>query len=173
MNMDNGQIAATISKLADLLEFQGANPFKIRAYRNGSRIIKDFPESFTAMAREDPGKLTDIQGIGKGVAEKITQLVESGKIEEIDELLEEIPESVLDMLRIPGLGPKKAAVLYQTLQIQTLDQLQAAAEAGEIQKLKGFAEKTEESILAGIAIAAAANSPYSKRSPLDIGKLVP
>jgi len=156
--MDNGQIAATISKLADLLEFQGANPFKIRAYRNGARIIKDFPDSFATMAQQDPGKLTEIQGIGKGVAEKVTQLIGSGKIEEIDELLEEIPESVLDMLRIPGLGPKKAAVLYQTLQIQTLEQLQAAAEAGEIQKLKGFAVKTEESILAGIEIAAAANS---------------
>ena len=158
MDLDNVAIAAEIGKLADLLEFSGANSFKIRAYRNGARVIKDFPDSFATMVHNDPSKITAIQGIGKGVAEKITQLIELDNIAEIDELLEMIPVSVLDLLRIPGLGPKKAAALYQILKIQTLDQLQAACEDGQVQELKGFAAKTEQSILDGIAIAAAANS---------------
>jgi DNA polymerase (family 10) len=158
MDLDNVAIAAEIGKLADLLEFSGANSFKIRAYRNGARVIKDFPDSFATMVHNDPSKITDVQGIGKGVAEKITQLIELDNIAEIDELLEVIPASVLDLLRIPGLGPKKAAALYRTLNIQTLDQLQAACEDGKVQELKGFAAKTEQSILDGIAIAAAANS---------------
>ncbi|MBT3890392.1 MAG: DNA polymerase/3'-5' exonuclease PolX [Planctomycetaceae bacterium] len=158
MDLDNVAIAAEIDKLADLLEFSGANSFKIRAYRNGARVIKDFPDSFATMVHNDPSKITAIQGIGKGVAEKITQLIELDQIAEIGELLETIPASVLDLLRIPGLGPKKAAALYQTLNIQTLDQLQAACEDGQVQALKGFAAKTEQSILDGIAIAAAANS---------------
>lgn len=155
--MENGQISAQITKLADLLEFQGANSFKIRAYRRGARVIKDSTESFSTMAQSNPSVLLEIDGIGKGVAEKITQLIQEGEISEINEILETVPATVLDILRIPGLGPKKAAALYQELGIQTLEQLQAACEAGEVQKLKGFAAKTEQSILEGMAIATAAN----------------
>lgn len=155
--MENGQISAQITKLADLLEFQGANSFKIRAYRRGARVIKDSTESFSTMAQSDPSVLLEVDGIGKGVAEKITQLIQEGEISEINEILETVPATVLDILRIPGLGPKKAAALYQELGIQTLEQLQAACEAGEVQKLKGFAAKTEKSILEGMAIATAAN----------------
>ena len=155
--MENAKISAQITKLADLLEFQGANSFKIRAYRRGARVIKDSTDSFTAIVNNDPSQLLKIDGIGKGVAEKITQLIQDGEIAEIDEILETVPATVLDILRIPGLGPKKAAALYQELGIQTLEQLQAACESNEVQQLKGFAAKTEKSILDGIAIAAAAN----------------
>ena len=155
--MENGKISAQITKLADLLEFQGANSFKIRAYRRGARVVKDSTDSFATMVTSDPSQLLEVDGIGKGVAEKITQLVQDGEIAEINEILETVPSTVLDILRIPGLGPKKAAALYQQLGIQTLEQLQAACEAGEVRKLKGFAAKTETSILEGMAIAAAAN----------------
>lgn len=155
--MDNGKISAQITKLADLLEFQGANSFKIRAYRRGARVIKDSTDSFTAIVNNDPSQLLEIDGIGKGVAEKITQLIQDGEIAEINDILETVPPTVLDILRIPGLGPKKAAALYQELGIQTLEQLRAACESNEIQQLKGFAAKTEQSILDGISIAAAAN----------------
>ncbi len=155
--MDNGKISAQITKLADLLEFQGANSFKIRAYRRGARVIKDSTDSFETIVSRNPSQLLQIDGIGKGVAEKITQLVQEGEISEINEILETVPSTVLDILRIPGLGPKKAASLYQELGIQTLDQLQAACQANEVQQLKGFAAKTEQSILDGITIAAAAN----------------
>ncbi len=155
--MDNAKISAQITKLADLLEFQGANSFKIRAYRRGARVIKDATDSFATIVNNDPSELLEIEGIGKGVAEKITQLIQDGEIAEINTILETVPATVLDILRIPGLGPRKAALLYQELGIQTLDQLQAACKADEVQKLKGFAAKTQQSILDGIAIAAAAN----------------
>ena len=154
--MTNQNIAKTLLQLADLLEFTGANAFRLRAYRNGARVIKELPDTVASMieAGED---LTKLDGIGKGVAEKCRELVETGSLEQLEELLTEVPKSVLDLLKIPNLGPKKAAALFNELGIQTLDQLKAACEAGEVQKLNGFAAKTEKSILEGIEIAAAAN----------------
>jgi len=143
--------------LADLLEFQGANAFKIRAYRNGARVIKDYPDSINSIIEEDPASLLSIDGIGKGVAEKCVVLVETGGLPQINEILEEIPRSVLDLLRIPGMGPKKGAMLYRELGIANLDQLKEACKAGVVSDLKGFGAKTVESILAGIEIADAAN----------------
>ena len=155
--LDNAKISQTITMLADLLEFQGANAFKIRAYRNGARVIKDYPDSINSIIEEDPASLLSIDGIGKGVAEKCVVLVETGELPQINEILEEIPRSVLDLLRIPGMGPKKAAMLYRELGIAALDQLKEACEAGVVADLKGFGAKTVESILAGIEIADAAN----------------
>ncbi|MFL2870110.1 MAG: DNA polymerase/3'-5' exonuclease PolX [Pirellulaceae bacterium] len=155
--MDNAKISQTITMLADLLEFQGANAFKIRAYRNGARVIKDYPDSINSIIEEDPVSLVSIDGIGKGVAEKCMVLVETGELPQINEILEEIPRSVLDLLRIPGMGPKKGAMLYRELGIANLDQLKEACEAGVVADLKGFGAKTVESILSGIEIADAAN----------------
>lgn len=155
--LDNAKISQTITMLADLLEFQGANAFKIRAYRNGARVIKDYPDSINSIIEEDPVSLVSIDGIGKGVAEKCMVLVETGELPQINEILEEIPRSVLDLLRIPGMGPKKGAMLYRELGIANLDQLKEACEAGVVADLKGFGAKTVESILSGIEIADAAN----------------
>ncbi len=151
--MTNSDIAAVFDQIADLLEFQGANPFRIRAYRNGARTISDLTESVNQIIEDEGRALTDLDGIGKDLAEKITTLVETGSLPMLEELLEEIPESVLAILRVPGLGPKRAAILYHELQITTLDQLRAACEAGEVRGLKGFGAKTEEKILDGIDIA--------------------
>ena len=154
--MNNEQIAAHLEQLADMLEFQGANAFRLKAYRNGARVIRDLSDSVSAMI-ERGDDLTKLDGIGKGVAEKCVELSNTGKLTQLDELKEEIPESVLDLLRIPKLGPKKAAVVFNELNIATLDQLKAACEAGELRSLKGFAEKTEKAILEGIEIADQAN----------------
>jgi len=154
--MDNAKIHDVLQQVADLLEFQGSNPFRIRAYRGGARTVKDLTEPVTAVLEDDSRRLTDIQGIGKDLAEKIATLVETGRLPMLDELLSQIPESVLALLRIPGLGPKKAAALYNQLNITTLDQLRAACEEGVVRDLKGFAAKTEEMILAGIDLAARA-----------------
>ncbi len=154
--MTNAQIASVFEQVADLLEFKGANPFRIRAYRNGARAIRDLPESVTSIVAEDPKRLIEIDGIGKAVAEKSVVLVETGELPQLKELLAEIPESVLAMLRIPGLGPKKAAAIYNELGIATLDTLKEACEAGRVQELKGFGAKTEKTILDGMAIAEAA-----------------
>jgi len=154
--MTNAQIADVFDQIADLLEFQGANPFRIRAYRNGARKIRDLTEPVAAIVEDDNRQLTDISGIGKDLAEKCTSLVTTGELPMLNELLSEIPESVLSLLRIPGLGPKKAAVLYNELGIATLDELRAACEEGRVRELKGFAAKTEQAILKGMSIAAAA-----------------
>jgi len=154
--MTNAQIAAVFEQVADLLEFKGANPFRIRAYRNGARAIRDLPESVASIVAEDPKRLMEIDGIGKAVAEKCAVLVDTGELPQLNELLAEIPESVLAMLRIPGLGPKKAAAIYNELGIATLDALKEACEAGRLRELKGFGAKTEKTILDGMAIAEAA-----------------
>ena len=154
--MNNEKIANTLSQLADLLEFTGANAFRLRAYRNGSRIIKELPESIAAMI-ESQQDLTKLDGIGKSVAEKCRELCETGSLKQMEELLTEVPKSVLDLLKVPKLGPKKAALLFNELGIETLDQLKKACEAKQVRELSGFGEKTETQILDGISIAAAAN----------------
>lgn len=154
--MTNEKIAKTLSQLADLLEFTGANAFRLRAYRNGARQIKDLPDSIASMIANGDD-LTKLDGIGKGVSEKCHELVETGELKQLNEILETVPKTVLDLLNVPKLGPKKAAALFNELGIQTLDQLKAACEEGEVRVLAGFGEKTEAAILDGIAIAAAAN----------------
>ena len=155
--LSNERIADIFDEMADILEFQGANAFRVRAYRNGARTIRDMNESMTTLAAEGMKSLTAIDGIGKTIAEKTITLVETGKLSQHQELLDQVPSSALDMMRIPGLGPKKAAALFQELKIQSLEQLQAACEEGIVRELKGFGKKTEETILKGISIAASAS----------------
>ena len=155
-SMNNSQIATEFERLADLLEFQGANPFRIRAYRGGARVIRDSAEDIAVLARQDPGRLRQLDGIGKAVAEKCVDLVTTGEIPQLAELLQEIPASVLEILRVPGLGAKRAAMIYQHLGVDTLDALRLACESGQVRGLKGFGPKTEQTILDGLSLAAAA-----------------
>lgn len=154
--MTNAQIATVFEQMADLLEFKGDNPFRVRAYRNAARAIRGLGESLAAIVAVDPQRLVEIDGIGKAVADKSVTLVHTGRLPQLDELLAEIPESVLAILRIPGVGPKKAAALYRELGITTLDELQAACAGGRVRELKGFGVKTEQAILDGIHVAASA-----------------
>ncbi len=155
--MTNAEIADIFDQVADLLEFQAANPFRVRAYRNGSRTIRDLPEAVAAIVGDPDRRLTDIQGIGKDLAEKATTLVETGSLPMLDELLQSIPQSVLAILRVPGLGPKKAAALYNELKVTSLDELRLACENEQVRQLKGFGAKTEAIILSGLDIAAEAD----------------
>ncbi len=150
--MENRQIAALFEKMADLLEFQGANPFRVRAYRNGARRLEDLPDSVAVLIQSGED-LTKIEGIGKDLAEKIATLIKTGELPQLNELMVEVPEGVLALLRIPGLGPKKAAVIYQDLGIDSLEALRVACQAEHVRKLKGFGAKTEQTILAGIDLA--------------------
>ncbi len=154
--MNNVRIAENFDLVADLLEFQGANPFRVRSYRNAARTVRDYPEPMAAPAVAGKEKLMGIAGIGKDIADKIIALCTTGSLPLLEQLQSEVPSSVLTLLRIPGMGPKKAAVLFKELNISTLDQLRAACESQQVRKLKGFAAKTEEAILAGIALAATA-----------------
>lgn len=158
--MKNDQIAAIFTELADLLEIQEANPFRVRAYRSASRTISSTAESMQTLLEE--GKdLTQFQGIGKDLARQIAEVIESGSHEQLNELRSEVPQGVVDMLRIPGVGPKKVAIFFNKLNLQTLDQLKAAAQAGQLSELKGFGKKTEQGILDNIDRAAEAGKRVS------------
>ncbi|MEY3176654.1 MAG: polymerase/3-5 exonuclease PolX [Planctomycetota bacterium] len=151
--MNNDAIASQFELLADLLEIQGANPFRIRAYRNAARTISGLAESLADMVGEG-ADLQELPGIGGDLARQIAQIVTTGQHTGLQELKQQIPPGVLDMLRIPGVGPKKAAVFFRQLGLTTLEQLKAACEAGKIAQVKGFGAKTEASILANISQAA-------------------
>ncbi|MGE0537367.1 MAG: DNA polymerase/3'-5' exonuclease PolX [Pirellulales bacterium] len=154
--MNNSDVSNLFDELGDLLEFQGANPFRVRAYRNAARTLKDLGEPLTAIVADPARKLTDIQGIGDDLADKIVAILTTGKLPQLEELRVQTPASVMALLRIPGLGPKKAAVLFKELGIQTLDQLREACQDHRVQALKGFGKKTEETILAGLPLASQA-----------------
>ncbi len=155
--MNNAQIADVFDELADLLEFKGENPFRVRAYRNGSKAIRELEESVAAILADSDRKLADVPGIGKTLAEKSETLLATGSLPQLEDLREEIPASVLQMVRVPGLGAKKAAALHRELGIDTLAQLRDACQRQQVRKLKGFAAKTEQMILDGLEIAEAAN----------------
>jgi DNA polymerase (family 10) len=151
--MTNAQIATVFDEIADLLEFQGANQFRVRAYRNAARTIRDLPEPAASILADANRSLTDLQGIGKDLADKIAVLVETGDLPMRQELQAQVPASVMALLHVPGLGPKKAAALHKELKITSLDELRAACETHRVKELKGFGEKTEQMILAGLDIA--------------------
>lgn len=146
MPIHNADIAADFDELADLLEIEGANPFRIRAYRNAARTLRDLPGDVTAMLekRED---LTELPGIGKDLAAKIKEIVETGTAAMLEEHRRTVPATLTELLKIPGIGPKRVKALYHDLGIRTLDQLQKAAEEGRVRTLRGFGEKTERYLL--------------------------
>jgi len=151
--VQNMEVAKLFDEYADILEIQGANPFRVRAYRNAARMIGDLPESVADIACNTERSLEELPGIGKDLAVKICAIVETGEFPQLAEARSSVPASALEMLRIGGLGPKKVAVLMKELSIRTLDDLRQAAEKGEIAKLKGFGKKTEQAILEGAAQA--------------------
>ncbi len=148
--MQNSEVARQFEELADLLEIQGANPFRLRAYRNAARTLSGLPDSIQDIANNNPKELLELPGIGKDLAEKIETIVQTATLPQLEELKQEIPADVVRMLDIPGIGPKKVAFLFSKLSIQTLDDLKAAAENGVIADQKGFGKKTEQIILAGL-----------------------
>ena len=148
--MDNPEIARTLEEVADILEIQSSNPFRIRAYRNAVRTV----ETVTVPLRrwvEEGRALTDLPGIGKEMANHIKEMVDTGTLGFRDELLAEVPRSLIELMRLPGLGPKKARKVFDELQIGSVDELEAAAKEGRIAALPGFGAKSQEKILAGIA----------------------
>jgi len=151
--MQNPDIARLFDEVADLLEIQDANPFRVRAYRNAARTIRDFPEPIADLVRTGTKDLTDIAGIGDDLAEKITAIVTTGELPLRKQLASKLPAGLLDLLRIPGLGPKRVKLLYKKLKVKSAADLAAALDKGRIQKLKGFGPKMEEKIRAGLGQA--------------------
>ena len=142
--MDNLAVARIFAEIADLLEIKSDNPFKIRAYRNAADTIAHLGTPLTSLTADER---RGIPGIGRDLAAKITELLESGAAAYHQELLQEFPPTILDLLRLQGVGPKTVALLYRGLGIRTLDDLQAAAKDGRIRQLKGMGAKKESQIL--------------------------
>jgi DNA polymerase (family 10) len=149
--MDKKEIAEVFEEIGALLELKGENPFRVRAYYNAARMIDGLQQDLGALIKEE--KLTEIKGIGKDLAGKIAELYTTGKLKAYDELKASMPQGLLDMLRIPGFGPKRAKILYEKLKIDTIDKLEAACKAGKIAQLDGFGEKSQQKILEGIQLA--------------------
>ena len=142
--MENLAVARIFAEIADLLEIKGENPFKIRAYRNGAETIAHLGTPLAGLSAEER---RGIPGIGKDLAAKITELLDTGGAAYHQELLQEFPPTILDLLRLQGVGPKTVALLYSGLGIRSLDDLQGAATDGRIRQLKGMGAKKESQIL--------------------------
>lgn len=146
MRVHNADIAAVFDEIAELLEIEGANPFRIRAYRNAALTLRDLPREVAAMI--DGGEdLTELPGIGEDLAAKIKEIVETGTAAMLEAHRKTVPATLTELLRIPGIGPKRVKALYHDLGIRTLDQLKKAAQDGRVRALRGFGEKTERHIL--------------------------
>ena len=146
----NQNVASTFEELADFLEIDGANPFRIRAYRNAARTIGDLSEELSAIL-ERGDDLTGVEGIGKDLAAKIEEILRTGTLEALQEIQERIPASLGELLRLSGLGPKRVKFFFEELRIKSLDDLEAAARAGGLRDLPGMGKKTEEKLLKAIA----------------------
>lgn len=146
MPVQNADIAAMFNRLADLLEIEGANPFRIRAYRNAARTLEELPKSVGALLKE--GKdLSELPGIGEDLARKIAEAIESGRLKALEEVERRTPKTLADLVALPGLGPKRVKELHEVLKIRSLEDLGRALRAGRLRKLPGFGAKTEEKIL--------------------------
>ena len=146
--MDKADIAAALGEIATLLELRGDNPFKIRAYQNAARTLETLDEDLGTLIAE--GRLTEVKGIGKDLAQRIVEMRNSGESAFLSELRAATPPGLVAMLEIPGVGPKKVKAMHTELGIDTLEALKQACEDGRVAALKGFGEKTAEKILAGL-----------------------
>jgi DNA polymerase (family 10) len=166
----NATIASLFDELADLYELDGAVVHRVLAYRNAAKSVREAPRSVAAMTRD--GKVTELPGIGRTLEEKIEALLETGTIPAIEKLRARIPAGLIDLTRLPGLGPKRARKLYDELGIDSLESLRAAAEAQQLRDVRGFGAKFEEAVLEAFA-AGAGEAPRPRvllSKALDIGE---
>ncbi|MGI5915319.1 MAG: DNA polymerase/3'-5' exonuclease PolX [Anaerolineae bacterium] len=146
MALSNAEIARMLNEIADLLEIEGANPYRVRAYRNAAFGLEGLRQSVADLV-ERGEDLTELPGIGEALAEKLTEVVRTGRIHQLDELRQRIPAQLIDLYRVPGLGPKRVQTLYQKLGITSLPELEQAARAGKVRELPGMGEKIEQDII--------------------------
>ena len=146
--MDKEQIAQIFAEIALLLDLKGENPFKARAYVNAARALEGMSEPLDKIIAGN--RLAEVTGIGESIAKKICELVETGSLRYYEELKAATPPGLLQMLKVPGLGPKKIKALHDELGIKTIEELEAACIQGRVAKLKGFGEKTANNICEGI-----------------------
>ena len=150
--MRNGEIAEAFEELASLYELDGAVVYRVGAYRNAAKAIREAGVSVEEMARK--GRVEELSGVGKTIAEKIDALLEHGSIPAADKLKARIPSGLVEVTRIPGLGPKRARLLYESLGVESIDDLREATEQGRLKDVPGFGEKAEENVKAALAAGA-------------------
>ncbi len=146
--MDNRQVAAIFARMADILDIQGENPHRIMAYRRAAENIAALSRPLEEVWRA--GELETIPGIGKTLAEKIDELMRTGRLEAYEKLRAQVPDGVVEMLQVPDVGPRKAALFWKQLGITSIQELEEAARTGKLRSLPGMGVRSEEKILAGI-----------------------
>jgi DNA polymerase (family 10) len=149
--MENIDIARVFEHVADLLEIQGANPFRIRAYRNAARTVESLTSPVAALVAGGERTLEGLPGIGRDLAAKIQEIVTTGELALVTELARTTPQTLVALLRIPGLGPKRARLIHATLGVKSMDELETAAREGRLRIIKGIGETIEQMVLRGIA----------------------
>ena len=149
--MENLEIARVLAQMANLLEIQSANPFRVRAYRNAARTVDSQVTPLRKMV-EAGDDLTELPAIGKDMASHIEELISTGQLTALDELAASVPRSLIDVMELPGVGPKKARKLWQELGVESIDDLENEARACRVAELSGFGSRSQEKILAGIEV---------------------
>ncbi len=166
--MNNEEIAAIFDRIADLSEIKGEIIYKTLAYRKAADSIRNLGADVEAVQRE--GRLLDIPGVGKAIAEKIDELLTTGRLGFLEKLEQEVPPTLVDLLKVPDVGPKKAAMFWKQGNITTLGELEAAARAGRLRGLPGMGEKSEARILAGLEALARRSKRLSLGTALPIAE---
>ncbi len=159
------QIVTVLEQVGVLLELDGANQFRVIAYQNASRALASLEEDLLTVVREE--RITDVKGIGKGLGGLISEAVLKGSWGELLSLYERIPSGLMEIVGIPGLGPKRARTLYEEIGVDSVESLKAACEMGHIAPLSGFGEKSQQKYLEGIELL----RRYQGRSRMDVGLL--
>jgi DNA polymerase (family 10) len=160
----NSEVADLLAQVADLLEIEGANEFRVRAYRNAARTVREYPRSIAELAKAQ--HLTDLPDIGNDLAGKIQEIVRTGKLSQLEEIQRRTPATLAELLKLERLGPKRVQRLYQELGITSLDELREAAQNGRLREIEGFGAKTEENILHALEVKA----QERQRTPLYIAE---
>ncbi len=168
--MKNAEVAEILDKMADLLEFKGELPFKINAYRKASRMISELTEDIETLWQEK--RLHEIPGVGKGIQGKIDEYLATGTITEFEQLLQEVPQELFELLTIPNFGPKTAALAYKELGVETLEDLKKVLDDGSLAKLPGMGPKKVENIRKGLELKETAGSRISIGIALPIAEQV-
>jgi len=163
--MRNEDVADALDLLADVLEFKGENPFKLRAYRKAARVLRDLQEDVSTLVAE--GRLRDLPGIGEGIEKKVAQFVKTGKMDALEAAMEGVSPGIVEIMKIPGVGPRTAALAREKLNVQSVEELAEAARSGRLTELPGMGAKKAENILKGIEFMRRAKG----RMPL--GKVLP
>ena len=164
MPIQNAEIATLLDQTAELLEIEGANPFRVRAYRRAARTIEGLPQSAASLVAAGRD-LSELPGIGEDLAGKIVQIVKTGQFVTLDALKKELPGEFGAMAALPGLGAKRVKRLYDELGVRSLADLRRAVEARRLRELKGFGEKIEQKLLAALAKARRREQGSSCRRP--------